>query len=83
MPLFNMYGLSETSGTATISYLNNFSLLHAGSSINGGHIKIADQDEKGDGEIRIFGRHVMMGYLKNEQATKETMDENGYFKTGD
>lgn len=30
IPLFNMYGLSETSGTTTISYPEDFSLLHAG-----------------------------------------------------
>ena len=52
-------------------------------ALNGAHIKIADQDEKGQGEIRVAGRHVMMGYLKNEQATKECIDEFGYFKTGD
>lgn len=83
IPLFNMYGLSETSGSTTVSYHNDFSLQHAGKQMNGGHIKIADQDEKGDGEIRIFGRHVMMGYLKNEQATIDTIDDQGYFKTGD
>lgn len=83
IPLFNMYGLSETTGSTTVSYHNDFSLQHAGKQINGGHIKIADQDEKGDGEIRVFGRHVMMGYLKNDQATIDTMDEHGYFKTGD
>lgn len=49
----------------------------------GSHIKIADQDENGVGEIRIFGRHVMMGYLKNEKATKECIDSDGYFKSGD
>ena len=78
-----MYGLSETSGSSTISYLRQFSLNHAGQQMSGAHIKIADQDEKGQGEIRILGRHVMMGYLKNEQATKECIDEYGYFKTGD
>jgi long-chain-fatty-acid--CoA ligase ACSBG len=72
-----MYGLSETSGSTTVNYMDDFSLNHAGKQINGSHIKIADQDEKGDGEIRIFGRHIMMGYLKNEQATKETIDEHG------
>ena len=61
-----MYGLSETSGTTTVSYLEDFSLKHAGKQLAGCHIKIADQDENGDGEIRVFGRHVMMGYLKNE-----------------
>lgn len=83
MPLFNMYGLSETSGSTTISYPTSFSLLHAGQQMGGSHIKIADQDEQGKGEIRILGRHVMMGYYKNEQATKECIDEQGYFKTGD
>lgn len=83
IPLFNMYGLSETTGTTTFHYPDKFSLAHAGMALNGAHIKIADQDEKGQGEIRVAGRHVMMGYLKNEQATRECIDEFGYFKTGD
>jgi long-chain-fatty-acid--CoA ligase ACSBG len=29
------------------------------------------------------GRHIMMGYLKNEQATKEVIDKEGYFHSGD
>jgi len=83
IPLNNLYGLSETTGTTTISYPNDFSLEHAGQQMQGAHIKIADQDEKGVGEITIFGRHVMMGYLKNEKATQECIDQNGYFKSGD
>ena len=83
IPLLNLYGLSETSGSTTISFLDDFSLDHAGLQIQGAHVKIADQDENGVGEITIFGRHVMMGYLNNEKATKEAIDEQGYFKTGD
>lgn len=51
--------------------------------MSGSHVKIADPDEKGVGEIVIYGRHVMMGYLKNEQATRDVMDKDGYFKSGD
>jgi long-subunit acyl-CoA synthetase (AMP-forming) len=50
------------------------SLKHAGEQLTGSHIKIADQDENGVGEITIYGRHVMMGYLKNEEATKDCID---------
>jgi long-chain-fatty-acid--CoA ligase ACSBG len=83
MPLFNMYGLSETTGSTTISLYNKFSLNHAGLTMSGAHIKISDPDEKGQGEILVKGRHIMMGYYDNEEATRETIDNQGYFKTGD
>lgn len=78
-----MYGLSETTGSSTLNLMSDFSLYHAGQSIAGCHIKIANPDEEGKGEIRIKGRHVMMGYLKNDQATLDCIDQNGYFATGD
>lgn len=69
MPLFNCYGLSETTGSSTTNYMFNFSLSHCGKAFSGAHIKIANPDEKGEGEIIMYGRHIMMGYLKNDQAT--------------
>lgn len=78
-----MYGLSETTGSTTINYFNDFSLKHAGKAMEGSHLKIADPDEKGQGEIQIKGRHVMMGYLNNQKATLECITEDGFFKTGD
>jgi long-chain-fatty-acid--CoA ligase ACSBG len=47
MPLFNMYGLSETTGTTTWSNPVDFSLEHAGEILPSCHIKLADMDEKG------------------------------------
>lgn len=46
IPLQNMYGLSETSGCSTVNFVNDFSLSHAGQSMAGCHIKIANPDEK-------------------------------------
>lgn len=42
IPLKNFYGLSETTGTTTISYINDMSLSHAGEQITGAHVRIAD-----------------------------------------
>lgn len=51
IPLFNMYGLSETTGSTVTNHFTDFSLSHAGKSMNGAIIKIANPDEKGQGEI--------------------------------
>ena len=83
IPLLNMYGLSETTGSATINFYNEFSLKHAGKSLGGCEIRIADPDEQGKGEIQIAGRHVMLGYKDNKEATLDCMTPDGYFKTGD
>jgi len=46
-------------------------------------MKIAKADSEGKGEICMKGRHIMMGYLGNEKATKACIDEDGYFYSGD
>ena len=61
-----MYGLSETTGSATVCYNNDFSLTHCGQQMKGSKIKIANPDDEMKGEICIKGRINMMGYLKNE-----------------
>jgi len=74
IPLFNMYGMSETTGATTTHSILNFRLDSAGYAMPGTDLKIHDPDEKGEGEICMRGRNTMMGYLKNEKATIETID---------
>ena len=83
IPLLNVYGLSETSGPMSASTLGKFNFTSAGCSLYGSELSIQNPDENGIGEICGRARYVMMGYLKNEEATKEVIDPQGYFHSGD
>ena len=83
MILFNVYGMSETTGAHTIQTFSKFSFDSAGFAMDGVDLIIANPDEHGEGEICMRGRNIMMGYLKNEEATRSTIDKNGYVHSGD
>jgi long-chain-fatty-acid--CoA ligase ACSBG len=83
MALFNCYGMSETCGGHTMNSFHKFRLDKAGYCLPGADLKIDNPDTNGEGEICMRGRNIMSGYLKNEQATKDTIDALGYLHSGD
>jgi long-chain acyl-CoA synthetase len=72
------YGLTETTAGATLNLTDKVKIGSVGRPIPGTTIRIAE-----DGEVLIKGPIVFRGYWKNEQATKETFTDDGFFKSGD
>ena len=84
IPIFNTYGMSESTGPQFMNIgERNVDLKSAGTPLSGTEGKIFNQDKDGVGEICFRGRNRFMGYYKNEEATLETIDEEGYLHSGD
>jgi long-chain acyl-CoA synthetase len=78
VPLFEVYGQTEDHGPTTINRIGKWKMGSVGYAIPGGEVRIAD-----DGEILYRGDNVCMGYYKNEEATRELIDDEGWLHTGD
>ncbi|XDV49206.1 hypothetical protein PO909_018498 [Leuciscus waleckii] len=83
IPLFELYGMSESSGPHTISLPDAFRLTSCGKVIPGCKTKIFNPDADGNGEICFWGRHVFMGYLNMPDKTEEALDTSGWLHSGD
>ena len=83
VPLFEGYGMTETSAGATLGAPGNNRIGSVGRPFPDTELRIADPDESGNGEIQLKGKHVMAGYYKNPEATADTMTEDGWLKSGD
>lgn len=77
------YGLTECAPILALNRDVDYKDRAAGLALPGVDIKIIDADENGIGEIVGRGPNVMMGYYENEEATKEAIDVDGFFHTGD
>ncbi len=77
------YGLTETSPvvSANNDFYNKAGTI--GQPMKDIEVAIDKPDENGMGEIITRGPNVMLGYYEDEAATREAVDEQGWFHTGD
>jgi len=80
MPVFEGYGLSETSPVIAVSQRgeNGRKFGTVGLPLPGVEVKLAERDE-----IICRGHNVMLGYYKDQKLTAQAIDNDGWFHTGD
>ena len=81
--MYQGYGLTETSPVIAAEDDKYTKIGSIGKAFPSLDVKIEDEDEEGIGELLVKGPTVMLGYYQNEEATKEVIDKDGWFHTGD
>jgi len=81
--VYNGYGITECapliSSNCTIKSIPG----SVGIIVPDNKVRISDKNPDGTGEIQVSGPNVMLGYYKDEECTKKSFTEDGWFKTGD
>ncbi len=78
VPVMEGYGMTESTGLGLSNRPEQFRFRTVGRPLEGVEVTIAE-----DGEILMRGDHVFSGYWRNEEATKEVLDDEGWLHTGD
>jgi long-chain acyl-CoA synthetase len=82
IPIIQGYGLTETAPVISVSPLEKPKTASVGVPIPDVEVRIDKPGKDGIGEIIVRGPNVMLGYYKNEKATKEVI-KDGWLYTGD
>ncbi len=81
--ILNGYGITECAPIIAVNHAHDLIKGSVGPAIGIDEIKIHEPNEDGEGEIWARGRNIMLGYFKDEEATKEAITDDGFFRTGD
>ncbi|WP_455080235.1 AMP-binding protein [Prevotella melaninogenica] len=83
-PVTSGYGATECGPMVTYSDYKDFVSGSCGTPVLNMEVKIVSPDPANvPGEVITRGENVMLGYYKNEEATKEVLDKDGWYHTGD
>ena len=81
--IVNGYGITECAPLVAANRNKQTKNGSVGMPVPINEVKINEPDENGEGEILVKGPNVMIGYYKDEEATAQAFDEDGFFRTGD
>ena len=83
-PITVGYGTTECAPLISYSDYKDFAPASCGLAVENMEVKILSNDPQHEpGEIVTRGMHVMLGYYKNEEATRKVIDADGWYHTGD
>ncbi|MBQ4174325.1 MAG: AMP-binding protein, partial [Prevotella sp.] len=83
-PITVGYGATECAPLICYSHYTEFVPKSCGTPVKHMEVKILSNDpERIAGEIVTRGTNVMLGYYKNEEATRQVLDNEGWYHTGD
>lgn len=84
LPFTVGYGATECAPIITYADYKDFVPTSCGKAVVHMEVKIDSNDPQNvPGEILARGLNAMLGYYKNEEATRETLDKDGWYHTGD
>ncbi len=83
LPIYEGYGLTETGPVISVNTPRHHKVGTVGRAIPCAEVKVIANGEESEGEICTRGPHVMQGYFKNPELSREVLSEDGWFHTGD